>query len=269
MYAEEIAIKNEILRTVVGSTVHGLALPDQDDRDEMGVCIEPPQYLLGLADVKHPLNPGPMQGFSQFVFRTQPEGERSGPGDLDLTVYSLRKYVRLVVAGNPTVLLPLFAQELDVITSTDLGQDLREVGPQLLSRQCGDRFLGYLRQQRERVMGDRGQARLPKRPELVEKYGYDTKYAGHMLRLGYQGEELLQTGRLMLPMTETVRNWILSVRRGEVSFEEVMTVVSTLERGLERLISDSSLLPKEPDLDLANDFLVHAYQRHWKRNGLI
>src|SRR5688572_31106775 len=38
------------------------------------------------------------------------------------------------------------------------------------------------------------------RPELEEMYGFDTKYAMHMLRLGFQGVELLTTGRLNLPM---------------------------------------------------------------------
>jgi uncharacterized protein len=30
-------------------------------------------------------------------------------GDTDLVIYSLRKYLRLAVKGNPTVMLPLFA----------------------------------------------------------------------------------------------------------------------------------------------------------------
>ena len=62
----------------------------------MGVCIEPPEYLLGFRRFEH------------FVYRTQPEGVPSGPGDLDLTVYGLRKYCRLALKGSPTTLLPLF-----------------------------------------------------------------------------------------------------------------------------------------------------------------
>ena len=34
----------------------------------MGVCIEPPEYLLGFRRFEH------------FVYRTQPEGMPSGPG---------------------------------------------------------------------------------------------------------------------------------------------------------------------------------------------
>ena len=61
----------------------------------MGICIEPPEYVAGL------------RRFEQWVYRTQPEGARSGPGDIDRTVYSLRKWCRLALAGNPTVMLLL------------------------------------------------------------------------------------------------------------------------------------------------------------------
>src|SRR5215204_2571099 len=85
-----VAYENEILRTVVGSGVHGIAIEGTDDHDEMGVFIEPPTHVVGLRrPVEH------------YVFRTQPEGARSGPGDTDLVLYSLRKYLRLATKGNP------------------------------------------------------------------------------------------------------------------------------------------------------------------------
>jgi hypothetical protein len=95
--------------------VHGLSNPGTDDRDEMGVCIEPPEYLLGF------------QRFEHFVYRTQPEGAPSGPGDLDLTVYGLRRYCRLALKGSPTVLLPLFVTGEHVVARTALGAELHEV----------------------------------------------------------------------------------------------------------------------------------------------
>ncbi len=45
-----------ILRTQVGSGVHGTAISGQDDRDEMGICLEPPEYVTGLARVPHGIN---------------------------------------------------------------------------------------------------------------------------------------------------------------------------------------------------------------------
>jgi hypothetical protein len=73
--ARAIAERDLILRTTVGSVVHGLSNLLTDDRDELGVCVEPPEYLLGFRRFEH------------FVYRTQAEGQPSGPGDLDLTVY--------------------------------------------------------------------------------------------------------------------------------------------------------------------------------------
>ncbi|MGH3741925.1 MAG: hypothetical protein ACRDT8_12995 [Micromonosporaceae bacterium] len=48
-----IALPNQILRSVVGSGVHGIAIEGTDDRDEMGVYIEPAEHVLG----KTPLPP--------------------------------------------------------------------------------------------------------------------------------------------------------------------------------------------------------------------
>ena len=64
--------------------------------------------------------------FEHWVEHTQPEGARSGPGDLDLVAYSLRKYVRLALKGHPTVLLLLFVPDELTLVETDLGVRLRQ-----------------------------------------------------------------------------------------------------------------------------------------------
>lgn len=78
-----------------------------------------------------------------YVSRTQPEGIRSGPGDTDLTLYSLRKYMRLATDGNPTVLTVLYAPQEAVLHRTDLGDGLREMAPRIASRRASCRFVGY------------------------------------------------------------------------------------------------------------------------------
>ncbi|MGW4640877.1 nucleotidyltransferase domain-containing protein [Sphaerisporangium sp. NPDC004334] len=246
---EAIAGALTILRCQVGSGVHGTAIAGTDDRDEMGICLEPPDYVIGL---RH---------FDQYVYRTQPEGVRSGPGDLDLTVYSLRKWMRLAVGGNPTVLLPLFVPESEIVSVTDLGRDLRADPGLVLSRQAGHRFLGYLRSQRDRMV-DHSQGKRTNRPELIARYGYDTKYAGHMVRLGVQGVELLETGRITLPMPEPWRSLIVGMRQGAHTREEALALAADLEDRLERLIPVCDL-PEHPDMDRVNRWLVAAYRETW------
>lgn len=253
---QEIAEPNEILRSVVGSTVHGLAIEGTDDHDEMGVCIPPPDYVIGL------------RKFEQWTWRTQPEGVRSGPGDTDLTVYSLQKYMRLAMQGNPSVLIPLFAPEDALIVTTELGFTLRDLAPAIISKQAGYRFLGYMQAQKARMLGEGRQSRMPKRPELVEKYGFDTKYAGHVIRLGYQGVELLSTGKLTLPMIEQYQEIILNIRQGKYNQETVLKQAEYLEHRLEGAI-DGTHLPDRPDYDKINRELLYMHQEHWKGKGLI
>jgi predicted nucleotidyltransferase len=258
--SRELVERGTILRATVGSTVHGLHHGGQDDRDEMAVFVEPPEYLVGLARARGIR--GGLYGFEHFVERTQPEGVRSGPGDLDLVAYSLRKYVRLALKGHPTILLLLFVPDELVLVETELGEELRALRPALLSRLAGRGYLGYLRGQKERLLGTRGQKRV-NRPELVEAHGFDTKYAMHAARLGYQGLELLETGSLTLPMPEPERSRVMAIRRGERSYEETIAEIEGVERRLADAL-ERSPLPARPDRISVDRFLVEAYRRAWR-----
>jgi predicted nucleotidyltransferase len=254
----ELVRQGTILRGTVGSTLHGLHHGGQDDRDEMGVFIEPPELALGLKLVRSGAGAG---RFEHYVERTQPEGARSGPGDLDLVMYSLRRWLGLAAAGNPTVLLLLFSPPETLIVRTERGDALRELAPAIVSRQAGPRFLGYLQAQKERLIGSRGQKRV-NRPELIAAHGFDTKYAMHVVRLGRQGIELMQTGRLTLPMAEPERSRIMAIRTGDVPEAEVVAEVERVEAELVRAIDESGLC-EEPDRDAIDAFIVDAYREAW------
>jgi len=259
MDPREMVKAGMILRGTVGSTLHGLHHGGQDDRDEMAVFVEPPEYLLGLA--RAPAIGGGLYGFEHYVERSQPEGVRSGPGDLDLIAYSLRKYLRLAIKGHPTILLLLFAPDEFLLVRTELGDELRALRPAILSQRAGRGYLGYLRGQKERLLGSRGQKRV-NRPELVEAHGFDTKYAMHAARLGYQGIELLETGWLTLPVPEPARSRLMAIRTGERSFGETIAEIEDLERRLAGAL-ERTALPPEPDRAAVDEFLVQAYRRAW------
>jgi hypothetical protein len=250
----EVARGGEILRTVVGSGVLGIAIPGTDDHDEMGVFVEPADRVLGL-----------MPAVPHYVFRTQPEGARSGPGDVDLVLYSLRKYLRLATKGNPTALLPLFAQPESIVVLTPLGAELRALAPAVLSRRAVARFLGYMHSQRERLLGRGRRSSVPNRPELVERYGYDVKYAAHALRLAFQGREIVRDARLTLPMPVAERAEVLAVKRGDVAvLDDVLARIAVLQAEVEdRLESGRTPLRPEPDIAAVTAWAVDAQRRHW------
>jgi predicted nucleotidyltransferase len=251
--ARSIAAEGLILRGLVGSTVHGLANAGTDDRDEMGVCIEPPEYVVGL------------RGFEHFVSRTQPEGVPSGPGDLDLTVYGLRKFCRLALKGSPTVLLLFFVEGEHVLHRTPTGTELQALVPSFLSQRTGRAFLGYLGAQRRGLLGVRHATRTR---ELSGEHGYDTKYAMHALRIGVQGIELLETGRITLPVPEPDRARLRAVRAGTVALGDVVTQLDDVAARLEGLVAGSDLPPRADEARV-DRFLIEAHERAWSGRSAV
>ena len=83
---------------VGGSELHGAKVHGTDDRDIYGVYVEPPELVLGL------------ESFPHFVSSTAGNDRRNGPHDIDITLYSLKKWAGLACKGNPTALHFLFAE---------------------------------------------------------------------------------------------------------------------------------------------------------------
>lgn len=247
----EIAEQNLILLSQVGSGLHGVTVDNQDDRDEMGICIAPPECVIGL------------ERFDQYQYRTQPDGARSGPGDLDLVIYDLRKWARLAAQGNPTVLLLLFAPHEQIVHINEWGRSVQSDRDLFITKDCGRRFVGYLDAQWDQMLGRR--SRRTNRPELIETYGFDTKFAYHAIRLGLQGVELLTTGGVTLPIPEPDRTWLRGLRIGEYSKEEAVERIEDLRNELDILIATADLPDRVNSREL--DAWIVDMHRSWWESG--
>ncbi len=243
-----------ILLVEVGSTAHGTGIPGGEDQDEIGVVVEGPVDVLGLVD----------RGSSSLMQRTQPEGSRSGPGDVDRTLHSLRRFVRLAASGNPSILMTMWAPVLYI---TIEGEQLRGLGEAFVGRHVVPRYRGYMQAQAQRLLGVRGGGHGTRggggREELIAEHGYDTKYAMHCARLGFQGLELLAERRLALPIQGEPADWLRAVRRGEVPFEEWWSRVVELDTDLARVTEDDTI-PDGPDRDRIETWTIATHLRMWK-----
>lgn len=244
MSNKEIAERHEILRGLVGSTAHGTGLDGHEDRDEMGIFIEPAANVCGMTSLDH------------VIWRSQPDGVRSGPGDLDLTLYSLRKFCRLATHGNPSVLVLLWLP--DYLKLSPLGQRLLDIRDAFVSKEAGERFLGYLLSQKAALKGERNKKVI--RPELVERFGFDTKFAMHALRLGLQGIEYLTDGRITMPVPEPQRAILRGVRQGNVTLSGALTLIEDAEQRLRCVVNKTSA---KADRERVDRFLVEAHREAW------
>jgi len=249
--------ESTILLVEVGSTAHGTGLPGGEDHDEMGVVVESAPEVLGLDE----------RGRPTVMQRTQPEGSRSGPGDTDRTLHSLRRFVRLAASGNPSILMAMWAP---VLFATPEGHELQALGEAFVGRHVVPRYRGYMQSQAMRLLGLRGGGHGRRggggREELIAEHGYDTKYAMHAARLGFQCVELLTERRLALPIRGDEADWLRAVRRGEVPFEEWWHRCLDLDARLEAMAGDESI-PEGPDRGRIESWAVSTHLRRWGAPG--
>jgi predicted nucleotidyltransferase len=245
MDAQQIAEQYLVLQAEVGSTAHGTGIPGEEDIDLLGVCLEPKECVYGLRE------------FTHHRFRARPEGERSQPGDVEGVTYSLRRFCGLAATGNPSLLTLLFVHPRFVRVNSAVGDRLRDHRKMFLSKHAIRAHLGYLESQFQALKKDGG-GKDVKRPELVEKYGYDCKFAAHAVRLGLQGQELAETGWISIPMKEKERDIVLAVRKGEVPYEQALLFIDSYKSDLAAALGCTTL-PDDADYQAINRFLVDVY----------
>lgn len=212
----------------------------------MVIRVESAREVLGL-------RPAPRS----VMERTAAEGQPSGPDDTDRMIYTLRHFLRLATKGNPSVLLALWAP---IIATTPIGDELRSLSPHFVGRHLIGPYRGYMQAQVDRLKGVRGGRHGKFRDDEA---GYDTKYAMHAARLGFQCLELLTTRELRLPI-EGGGDWLRSVRRGEVRLEVWEAKVAELDASLNNL-ADRQDIPAGPDVGVIEAWAIDAHRRVWEQ----
>jgi predicted nucleotidyltransferase len=234
---------------VGGSELHGAKVHGTDDLDIYGVYIESPEMILGLESLPH------------FVWSTAGDDRRNGPNDIDVTLYSLKKWAGLACKGNPTALHFLFAK--NALTSEIWSAVLahREI---FIARTCVKQFLGFADDQLKRMTGQKVRGKKGQRPEIEAEFGYDVKAAMHALRLLYECKELVSTGGITLPRPE--RDFLVRVRTGSYLLEEVVAMADELVAECADAEKNSGL-PASVDREAISKLLADCYRCAWEHSG--
>jgi uncharacterized protein len=237
---------NVIHLFIGGSELHGAKVKDTDDLDIYGVYLEPPELLLGLDK----------QEF--YVWSTAGNERRNGPNDIDLCLYSLRKWAGLAAKGNPTALHFLFSQNYSMKPKPwEVIFGNRDV---FLSRRAALQFRGFAEAQLRRLQGI-GTGKKGQRHELIGDHGYDIKAAMHVIRLLNEGIELMQFGTITLPRPE--KELLIQIRTGKYgSLDRVLSLANALFFELEESAAKSAL-PEQVDRARISQLLGDAYLRFW------
>ncbi len=226
--------------------MHGAKVGATDDLDIYGVFLDPPPVVLGLETRKH------------FVWSTATDDRRNGPEDVDLTLYSLRRWAQLAAKGNATALHFLFA---DATASSDgLWQMVQMQRELFISKQSAAQFLGFAGNQLRRITGEKGRGAKGRRPEYEGAFGYDTKAAMHCLRLYLECIELMRFGTITLPRPE--REYLIAARSGEWTLEKFLGEADRLNREAE-IATQASSLSETVNLGAISRLIAKVYLTAW------
>jgi hypothetical protein len=158
--------------------------------------------------------------------------------------------------NNPNMLDSLFTPDRCVLHMTPVAQMVRENRHLFLHKGAWHKFKGYSYAQVHKMKNKEPEG---KRKELVEKFGFDVKFAYHVVRLLDEVEQILTEGTIDL---ERNREQLKSIRRGEWTEEDIMGYFTRKEKELESAYTNSKL-PHVPQEEKIKQLLVNCLEQHF------
>lgn len=91
---------------------------------------------------------------------------------------------------------------------------------------------------------------------LEEKFGYDTKNGGHLIRLLTVAIKIFKTGTYIPKLNNEDSIFIKNIIKGHFTYNELMELADKLEIDLENISRENKLLPNEIDKNKINDIYL-------------
>lgn len=231
-----------ILLAPTGSYAYGTNT-ENSDKDFKGVCIPPIEYYLGL------------EAFNEYN-TSGGKNFKNTKGSVDINIIHINKFVKDAMQGVPNNIEILFIRPEDYLKVTDLGQVLINNRHLFLSKHIKTKFGGYAYSQIQKLKAKSSNG--TGRRDLIEQFGYDTKFFMHSIRLLTSGIEILETGDFHTYRPN--RELLLDCRNGKYSFEEALEMVEMYDNQL-KLAYEKSELPAKPDYKKINELLININQK--------
>lgn len=246
---------------ILGSESYGVS-GGGSDMDIGGFCIPPKDMIF-------PHLRGEVPGFGRQVKRfdqyqqhhiMDPDALGGKGREHDFSIYSIVKFFQLCMENNPNMIDMLFVPDRCVLHITRLGTMVREQRHLFLHKGSWHKFKGYAYSQLHKMRTKDPQG---KRRETVEKYGYDVKFAYHLVRLLNEVEQILTEHDLDL---ERNREQLKAIRAGEWTMSQVEDYFTTKERELESVYTNSTLR-YGPDEEGIKTLLLYVLEEHYGNLG--
>lgn len=198
-----------------GSHARGVDVYDSDI-DLYGIVC-PPRTDVFPHQVGHVIGFGP----DPDIFTSYSKPKLDGT---DYTFHSLVRFVHLLTKSHPDMVALLHVDDEHLICCSQVGHVLRDNRAIFISREMACRQRDMAKQQLQRAKSLR-ETTDPRKILQFEQYGYSTKTAYHAVRLLIEANTMVKTGSIHL---KEHANFLLSIREGTHSYDEVVKIFSDL-----------------------------------------
>ena len=233
---EQEWVKDTNMEVITGSISYGMPSSDSDT-DVIGICVPPIDYVFPYTQGGYIKDfgerPPNFEVFQQHHVKCEPK-------QYDIVVYGLIKFFQLAAENNPNLTDVLFVADNCLVHCDNIGKLIRSNRKLFLTRHCYHKLVGYAYNQLKKI---RTMSRKDSRAHLIDKYGYDTKYGSHLVRLVLQCEQILTEHDLDLQRNS---NLLKAIRNGEWTLERLETWFAEKELTLNKMYTESTLRYK-PD----------------------
>jgi len=247
-------IKGLQYETIMGSLSYGVST-DNSDQDIYGFSI-PYKTMIFPHLQGYIMDFGPRpQGFDQW----QQHHVKSPCGKIiyDFNIFGIVRFFNLCMNSNPNMIDSLFTPESCIQFITKIGSMIRDKRHLFLSKKMWVTYKGYAYSQFRKIFTkepDQG-----KRKEICEKFGYDTKFAYHIVRLICQVEQVLNENTMDL---QANREQLKFIREGGWTKEQLSNYLHEKSVSLEKLKNDSKI-QERPDEAAIKQLLLNCLEEHF------
>lgn len=253
-------VSNCAYLTIMGSHAYGVADTSVKDKipdyDIYGFCIPPKNYIFPQDIIPGFGTPPPRFDQYQQHHIVDPDGLGGHGQEYDLQVFNIVKYFELCRGGNPNIIDSLFTPTTCVLHSTQVGVMVRDNRKLFLSKEIWKKFRGYAQSQLHKMDSKNPEGG---RKEIVEKFGYDVKFAYHLVRLLNEAEMILMEGDLDLQKSKEV---LKAIRRGDWKQDEIRSWANEKDKVLEVAYVNSTLPVQAPE-DKLKVLLLNCLEAHY------
>lgn len=248
-------VSNIMYEGVTGSTAYGVS-SNSSDLDIIGFCIPPKEIIF-------PHLTGEIFGFGTQIKRFDQYEQQhinvlEWNQNFDINIYSIVKFFQLTMENNPNMLDALFLPRNCVVHSTAISEHVRNNRKLFLHKGCWPKFRGYAYAQLSKIK-NKSNSTNSVRNNYINQYGYDVKFAYHVVRLLLEVEQILIEENLDLQKNSKI---LKTVRNGEWSIEKLMDWANEKEKQLENIFANSNLrnIPNESKI---KELLIDCLSMHY------